>query len=447
MAGLKVFVSSTCYDLSSIRTQLRSFLISLGHEPIMSEYSDILYDFRVHTHNSCIEEVKNADVVILIIGSRFGGNAIPEAINRIDVDSLKAKSKSTTALEGRNLSVTQLEILKAIDVGIPVFPFIDSSVLHDHLFYEKNKGKPFINEIKFPSVEKNDTAPYIFEFINFLRQKDYGNSIFPFSSPIDIEDIIKKQFSLLLQRLISEQRNSHAEMKRIDNLTEQFEELKTAMLASFGDTINKEAAKGVIKYRRLYDVLISLGMSTSSFINNKLNWLETLESLGIDKILPLETLPEHVRERLYGDSGRRFSSSRTLIIKKDKKVYECRFPVSVFHNCEMELEQFIHLQDDVKKTIAESIREFARPEYLALKELVINSDELFSSPVQKMLDIENDDNRIWFSSESKHSAEGNFSRVWNGERLFGSASQDISLNDDILLHQEQGEHTKSNGDN
>ena len=42
MAGLSVFVSSTCYDLSVIRSQLRIFIQSLGQEPLMSDYSDLL---------------------------------------------------------------------------------------------------------------------------------------------------------------------------------------------------------------------------------------------------------------------------------------------------------------------------------------------------------------------------------------------------------------------
>jgi hypothetical protein len=50
MAGPKIFVSSTCYDLSMARDQLRNFLIGLGYEPVLSEYSDVLFDPRVHTH-------------------------------------------------------------------------------------------------------------------------------------------------------------------------------------------------------------------------------------------------------------------------------------------------------------------------------------------------------------------------------------------------------------
>lgn len=95
MAALKVFVSSTCYDLGIVRAELREFLQNLGHEPLMSEYNDILFDPRDHTHESCINEVRNADAIILIIGSRFGGKGVPPALELIDFEALKASSKST----------------------------------------------------------------------------------------------------------------------------------------------------------------------------------------------------------------------------------------------------------------------------------------------------------------------------------------------------------------
>lgn len=74
MSKLKVFVSSTCYDLSSVRLGLKRFIEEeLGYEAVLSDQQDILYDPRIHTHTACIEEVKNSDLMILIIGSRFGG--------------------------------------------------------------------------------------------------------------------------------------------------------------------------------------------------------------------------------------------------------------------------------------------------------------------------------------------------------------------------------------
>ena len=64
MAELRVFVSSTCYDLSLLRSQLRTFIKNMGYEPIMSDYEDVLYDPRIHTHKSCVDEVKNCDILI-----------------------------------------------------------------------------------------------------------------------------------------------------------------------------------------------------------------------------------------------------------------------------------------------------------------------------------------------------------------------------------------------
>jgi len=136
MPSPKVFISSTCYDLGMAREQLRSFLLRLGYDPIMSEYSDILYDPRTHTHTSCIQEVPNADMVVVLIGSRFGGKSIPEALSSIDLENLINSSFDVTVLEEpEKLSITQLEVLKAIDASVPVFAFIDDKVMHDHFVY------------------------------------------------------------------------------------------------------------------------------------------------------------------------------------------------------------------------------------------------------------------------------------------------------------------------
>ena len=91
MAELRVFISSTCYDLSLLRSQMRTLIKSIGYEPMMSDYEDVLYDPRIHTHTSCVDEVGNCDILVLIVGSRFGGKASPESLNRINFEVLKRK--------------------------------------------------------------------------------------------------------------------------------------------------------------------------------------------------------------------------------------------------------------------------------------------------------------------------------------------------------------------
>src|SRR5688572_25341992 len=92
MARLRVLVSSTAYDLDVLRSGMRRFIDQLGFDPILSEYSDIPYDFREHTHRSCLKEVATCDMVVLIIGSRFGSEiSDDEAANlrgQIDVADL-----------------------------------------------------------------------------------------------------------------------------------------------------------------------------------------------------------------------------------------------------------------------------------------------------------------------------------------------------------------------
>jgi|SRR5690554_2193387 len=355
MAGLRVFVSSTCYDLSVIRSQLRIFIQNLGHEPIMSDYSDLLYDPRVHTHTSCVDEVATADVVVLIVGSRFGGKTVPEALLKLDFDVLKKESKSTESLSKKeNLSVTQLEILKAVESGIPVFTFVDSAVWHDHALYEKNKEKPIIHDILFPSIEKPETASFIFEFINFLRHRARGNSVFTFSKLQDIEDTLRRQWSSLFQKLIQEQRNRAFEVKRLDNLTEQFEDLKTAILTSIGTSNERDVARGVVRFRRLVDFVRALGIKDQSFLfRGQHEWDELLEYAEISNVVDAEELsPEFVfHRRSVGPRARMF------LIKRDDTFFELRTSPDFFHSLSLEWEAFMELPEETREIIVDALSE------------------------------------------------------------------------------------------
>lgn len=354
MAGLRVFVSSTCYDLSAIRSQLRMFILSQGHEPLMSDYSDILYDPRLHTHTSCVDEVSSADVVVLIVGSRFGGRSVPEALSKLDFEKLDKESKSTESLKKKeNLSVTQLEILKAVESGIPIFTFIDEGVWHDHALYEKNKGKPIINEIEFPAIEKAETAAFIFEFINFLRHRARGNSVFSFSKTQDIEEVLRKQWSSLFQKLLQEQRMQSIERKRIDNLSEQFADLKTAILTSIGSTNERDVARGVVRYRRLLDFVRNLSLrDTNFFLKGKPSWDQLLEEAGIVEMLDLSDDPKFQEFRRHiGPRGGLF------LVKDDRTYYELRMSPEMFHAYALEWESFIELGDETKMVIYDALSE------------------------------------------------------------------------------------------
>jgi hypothetical protein len=351
MAGLRVFVSSTCYDLTSIRSQLRLFIASLGHEPVMSDFNDILYDPRVHTHTSCIEEVAGCDVVVLLVGSRFGGSAIPDALAKVDLDSLFKESRSVDVLKGReNISVTQLEVLKALEQGIPVFSFIEDRVWHDHALYEKNKGKPIIDQIEFPSIQRKDTAGFIFEFINFLRLRVRNNSVFAFSKTQDIEETLRRQWSGLMQRLINEQRRRNLETARIDNLSTQLADLRAAILTTIESSDQRKIAQGVVRFRRLVEFLRGLKLDSWDivFSTPPPSWQALMRFVGVEDVLEL---PDN-----FVFNGR-FGRGRCFLVKHDTTFYECRIPREILDELQLDWHAFMQYSPESRHVIIEALRE------------------------------------------------------------------------------------------
>jgi hypothetical protein len=349
MASLRVFVSSTCYDLSAIRSQIRSFIFSMGFEPIMSDYNDVLYDPRTHTHTSCIEEIATCDLIILIVGSRFGGKAIPEAISKIDFDTIIEKSKSVEHLKKKeNISVTQLEVLKAVEIEIPIFTFIDNRLWNDHELYEKNKSNPILKDIEFPSIDKPETAVFIFEFINFLRHRTRGNSINPFTKFEDIEGTLKKQWAGLFQRLLNESKNKQLEIKRIDVLSSQFEDLKTAILTSIGSNNERDVARGVVRYRRLVDFFKALRLvDYNPILTGTITWAQFINDIvGITQIIDLDDFDRNNNRHL------RF---RTLMVKADNSFYGIRFGREYLNEFILEFEAFVELPTETRNIIFDAL--------------------------------------------------------------------------------------------
>lgn len=196
----RVFISSTCYDLSEVRDRLVAFCNSFGFETTLSERGDVFYHPDLHTHEACVGEVSNCQLFILIIGGRFGGKYI--------IDPKK--------------SITNAEFLAARELGIPVFTFIKQGVLNDHNVYQRNKKEDFAEKINYPSIEKQEHAKSIFSFIDEVRLSKSNNGFFDFVFAKDIEILLRKQlagmfFDFLIKRNISAQLKSTNEA--ISNLT------------------------------------------------------------------------------------------------------------------------------------------------------------------------------------------------------------------------------------
>lgn len=184
MARVNVFVSSTCYDLAQIRTDIKQCIIDMGHNPILSENKDFPVDTNLSSVENCINAVKReADIFILIIGNKYG----------------------SVMEEGK--SITNTEFLTAVQKGIPIYTFTLKQMINILPIWEKN-----------PSMDFSTTVdnPKIFEFISDIR-KERGLWNFEFERAQDIVETLKAQFSILLKESLSI-RNKMEQMNRNEDI-------------------------------------------------------------------------------------------------------------------------------------------------------------------------------------------------------------------------------------
>ncbi len=166
MDNINIFVSSTCFDLSQIRTDISEFIKMSGHNPILSEFENFPISPDINTIENCMKIVKeNADILVLIVGSRYG--------------SIIENGKS----------ITNNEFLVAKQKGIPIFCFIEKRTLNAFEFWISNKNGDFtsiVDDVK------------IFEFLDDIRTRS-KTWTFPFEKAQDIISTLKIQLSYLFK--------------------------------------------------------------------------------------------------------------------------------------------------------------------------------------------------------------------------------------------------------
>lgn len=169
MAKVNIFISSTCYDLSQIRDDLKHCIIEIGHNPILSEQKDFPINPNLSSTENCINAVNSeADIFVLIIGNKYG--------------SILESGKS----------ITNTEFLAAINKGIPVYTFALKQMVTLLPMWKNNPNADFTY-----TVDNNK----VFEFLADVREKR-GLWNFEFEKAQDIIDILKVQLSNLFHEAL-----------------------------------------------------------------------------------------------------------------------------------------------------------------------------------------------------------------------------------------------------
>jgi hypothetical protein len=226
MAIPRVFVSSTCFDLSEVRDTLKHFIEGYGFEAVLSDHGDVFYHPDLHTQDSCLHEISNCQLFVLIIGGRFGGSYVvnPEK------------------------SITNAEYYAAKAEEIPIFSFIKRDVLESERIFRQKEN--IDKNIVFPTITPAERASNIFEFISDVKRAATNNGFFPFDKSHEIVELLRKQwagmfFDLLKNRHIATELNAQSQV--LISLQNMSRKLETLVEKVYVSVDQKGEAEEVIK--------------------------------------------------------------------------------------------------------------------------------------------------------------------------------------------------------
>ena len=172
MAHPRVFISSTYYDLKNVRADLERYIKGRGFDPVLNERGQIPYGNEEKLEEYCYREIENCDILVSIIGGRHGSSSSHDPY-----------------------SISQKELKTAIDLGRPVYIFVEKSVLFEYKIYEQNKESKDIVYVAVDNVA-------IYQFMDEVFSLLINNQVAPFETSSDITEYLQEQWAGLFQRLL-----------------------------------------------------------------------------------------------------------------------------------------------------------------------------------------------------------------------------------------------------
>ena len=259
MPAPRVFVSSTFYDLKYIRENLKYFVSSLGYEPVLSEEGGVYYHPEKHVHEAAVAEVPSCQMLVIIIGGRFG-----------------------TAHVGTDVSITNNEYRKAVEQKIPIFALVETGVYEQFHVYRSNRDNPGVDPlaINYAAVD----SPKVLDFIEEVQGQAFNNALVPFADFEDIRTYLLQQWASMMFMFLTSR--SEAErvvdtLSAVTDVSQKIEFLTRQVLKSVGDKFT-EATVG------MYDILLK----NRDFVD--LTTFVTGESPSLDAVVRHKTLDKFI---------------------------------------------------------------------------------------------------------------------------------------------------------
>lgn len=195
MAKPRIFISSTYYDLKQTREDISSFIETLGYESVRNEEGNIPYGNNENLEAYCYKEINNIDILVSIIGGRFGSQANESC-----------------------WSISNEELKTAIKHNKQVYIFIDKNVYTEYEIYIINKNNDSV-KYKFADDVR------IYQFIEEIKGLASNNNIKSFDTSADILHYLKEQLAGLFQSFLDSQSKTkeYNLAQKLENVTKNLE--------------------------------------------------------------------------------------------------------------------------------------------------------------------------------------------------------------------------------
>lgn len=291
----KVFISSTIYDFSDLRSALKYYLEPLGYEVLLSEYNDFKKDLNANSFEACLKTIEDVQFFILLVGGRVGG--------------YYNKDSKT--------SITQMEYRKAYE-ELKKGKLKIVNIVRDNLWNARNerkslekligaeyKGKYNISDDDVLKIKnyKSDIvsdAEFIFNFIEEISRKEEmkeaqkdptkyppGNWVHSFKTFRDVVDILKREFSFTddLERIAMKENIKYELVENFKIFFSKSESGKLYPMNVFADKvfeIYKGELKGVSSYTKeqlkLFPIYLMIGIGRANLL--KTDYIEVALKSG-----------------------------------------------------------------------------------------------------------------------------------------------------------------------
>ena len=182
---MKIFLCSTSFDLEDLRA-LAVQRFGAKHEFIHFEDAAFASRRGLHSHDQCIEAVKQADVVVCIIDRRYGGRyGGTQPTNFPEISFKVGKKKSPVVVPTADLSISWCELIAAYRDEKYVITFARKRTMDEKSTRRKNQDVP-----DFKPAHVDDVR--VFDLLDWITHRPKDNWIIPFDNAVDFLKKLEK---------------------------------------------------------------------------------------------------------------------------------------------------------------------------------------------------------------------------------------------------------------